>query len=343
MAGVSAGTVDRILHNRGNVSQESREAVDKVLSEVGYKYNIHTSAISLKRVFKIVICTPHAQEGEYWGAVQDGFERAFEEFSDIAIHRIYNHYNPFDIHSYHAAFEKTCCEQPDAVIISPSFIQEATDLCRQLDKSFIPYVFIDSKIDETYPVASFSTDQYSCGRILAKILRSITPANRCLTILEAQHTGNQNFNTSIERKKGFLDYMESINQKGNVRISEFSVFDSASNDKLLSDFLSKNADVKGIAIMNSRVHIVADFLQSHGYNDIKVVSFDLTNNNRKCLQNGSIETLLCQRPEHQGVYAIKAIIKHLLYKSPQKLTHHVMPVDIIMKENLPYYNELFDI
>lgn len=161
MAGVSAGTVDRILHNRGNVSQESREAVDKVLSEVGYKYNIHTSAISLKRVFKIVICTPHAQEGDYWGAVQDGFERAFEEFSDIAIHRIYNHYNPFDIHSYHAAFEKTCCEQPDAVIISPSFIQEATDLCRQLDKSFIPYVFIDSKIDETYPVASFSTDQYS--------------------------------------------------------------------------------------------------------------------------------------------------------------------------------------
>ena len=28
MAGVSAGTVDRILHNRGNVSESSRKAVE---------------------------------------------------------------------------------------------------------------------------------------------------------------------------------------------------------------------------------------------------------------------------------------------------------------------------
>ena len=50
MAGVSAGTVDRILHNRGNVSRESREAVERVLAEVDYKYNIHSSAISLKGI-----------------------------------------------------------------------------------------------------------------------------------------------------------------------------------------------------------------------------------------------------------------------------------------------------
>lgn len=35
MAGVSAGTVDRILHNRGNVSASSRAAVEKVLAEIG--------------------------------------------------------------------------------------------------------------------------------------------------------------------------------------------------------------------------------------------------------------------------------------------------------------------
>ena len=30
MAGVSAGTVDRVLHNRGDVSQKSKEKVQKV-------------------------------------------------------------------------------------------------------------------------------------------------------------------------------------------------------------------------------------------------------------------------------------------------------------------------
>ena len=54
LAGVSAGTVDRILHNRGNVSEKSREAVEKVLAEVGYKYNIHASAISFRKEFRII-------------------------------------------------------------------------------------------------------------------------------------------------------------------------------------------------------------------------------------------------------------------------------------------------
>ena len=34
MAGVSAGTVDRVLHNRGDLSAASREKVQKVLDEI---------------------------------------------------------------------------------------------------------------------------------------------------------------------------------------------------------------------------------------------------------------------------------------------------------------------
>ena len=72
MSGVSAGTVDRILHNRGNVSEASRAAVEKVLMKTGYRYNIHTSAISLKKAYKIVIAIPTAIPGEYWGMIERG-------------------------------------------------------------------------------------------------------------------------------------------------------------------------------------------------------------------------------------------------------------------------------
>ena len=34
MAGVSAGTVDRVLHNRGNVSDDARKAVEKIIKQV---------------------------------------------------------------------------------------------------------------------------------------------------------------------------------------------------------------------------------------------------------------------------------------------------------------------
>ncbi len=65
MAGVSKGTVDRVLHNRGNVSEKARVAIEKVLEKVNYKPNIHVSAISLKRSYKIVVTTPEISLGAY--------------------------------------------------------------------------------------------------------------------------------------------------------------------------------------------------------------------------------------------------------------------------------------
>ena len=40
LAGVSTGTVDRVLHNRGEVSQKSREKIEKILTELNYQPNI---------------------------------------------------------------------------------------------------------------------------------------------------------------------------------------------------------------------------------------------------------------------------------------------------------------
>ena len=42
-AGVSKGTVDRVLHNRGEVSAKSREKVLKVIEELGFKPNLYAS------------------------------------------------------------------------------------------------------------------------------------------------------------------------------------------------------------------------------------------------------------------------------------------------------------
>ena len=144
LAGVSAGTVDRILHNRGNVSEKSRKAVEKVLAEVGYKYNIHTSAISFRKVVKIFITIPTVSTGEYWGTVKDGIEHALEEFSDISIDCTYSFYNQFDVYSCRQAFEIIPDEKPDAVIIGQTFAEETQILCTKLDESGIPYVFVDS-------------------------------------------------------------------------------------------------------------------------------------------------------------------------------------------------------
>ena len=204
LAGVSAGTVDRILHNRGNVSEESRAAVEKVLSEVDYRYNIHTSAISLRKKYRIIISTPTASIGEYWGAIQSGFEHALEEFRDIDITCRYFFYNQFDVYSCKSAFNSIIEESPDAVIIGPTFIDETKELCGHLDAAGIPYAFVDSMIDGTSPIATFTTDQHACGFMLGKQLRSMTPEGSSLAIFGTRRIGNQRASNTLIRRKGFM-------------------------------------------------------------------------------------------------------------------------------------------
>jgi LacI family transcriptional regulator len=48
-AGVSVGTVDRILHNRPNVSHSAREKVERVLKEINYQPNVYASALAYNK------------------------------------------------------------------------------------------------------------------------------------------------------------------------------------------------------------------------------------------------------------------------------------------------------
>lgn len=342
MAGVSSGTVDRVLHNRGGVSESSMKAVERILTEVGYRYNIHTSAVSLTKEFNLVITTPSGIPGEYWGSVMSGIEHALKEFSDINIHFRQALYNQFDVYSCRSAFESVLEMSPDAVIIGPTFASETVLLCNELDKSEVPYVFVDSVIDGTSPVASYTTDQYACGHLLGRLLSSFTPSDAKFAICGTARVGDERSNNTRERKKGFLAYFKETDRSGSVTEIRFSISNPKETENLILDMVEKNPDIKGIAVLNSRGYVVADILRRHGIDDIRLMSFDLTSNNVRCIQNESISAVLCQRPELQGFFSVKSLIHWLLYRKTDADWHHKMPIDVVFKENLPFYKEIVD-
>ena len=46
MAGVSVGTVDRVIHNRGRVSEENRKKVQAILEMVNYQPNLMARSLA---------------------------------------------------------------------------------------------------------------------------------------------------------------------------------------------------------------------------------------------------------------------------------------------------------
>lgn len=67
MAGVSVGTVDRILHNRGKVSKTAQEKVNRVLQEVEYRPNLMARSLALKKQFNIAALIPAFPAGRILG------------------------------------------------------------------------------------------------------------------------------------------------------------------------------------------------------------------------------------------------------------------------------------
>ena len=340
MAGVSSGTVDRVLHKRGNVSQSSREAVEKVLAEVDYKYNIHASAISFRKEFRIAITIPKVAPGEYWEAIKDGFDHALDEFYDIQLNCCFHYYDQFNPHSCAEAFNEVISSKPDGVIIGPTFKEETASLCSGLDSSGIPYIYVDSEIADTNPLATFTTDQHTCGVLAAKLLHMSIPADGEVAIFGVDRLGNKASSNSLAREEGFRAFMETIGQEHKIRHSSYTVQSQEETRQRTISFLQEYPKVKGISVLNSRGYLIAGILRELGRDDIKLVSFDLTEKNISELRNGYITALLCQRPDGQGFNAIKAMINYLLYKDRKAETRCMMPIDVVFKENLPYYKEI---
>jgi len=338
MAGVSPGTIDRVLHNRGKVSAENLRKINDVLSRIGYKQNIHTSAVAMKKTFRIVISAPAFSSGDYWDQIHHGLLHALEEYSDLDIELCSREYNQFDLNSCREAFAKVLTEQADAVIIGPTFNEPTRELCGKLDRAHIPYVFVDTVVEGANQVTAYSTDQHCCGMLLGRLISLGEPATNPIAILQTRRVGNMEASNPQLREEGMMSYFSSVGVKPVIKKCEFSPLDHDKGLSEVSDFIKANPEIKTFAVMNSRGYLVAEALHNLEVKDSRLFCFDLTSDNRNCLEDGSISALVCQRPESQGFNAIKSLINFLLYRKTE-VPVHLMPVDVVYKENLNYYKE----
>ena len=336
MAGVSAGTVDRVLHNRGNVSDEARKAVEKVIEEVDYKPNMHVSSISLKRRYKIAVTTPQFSSGAYWESIHNGIRHALEEYENIKVEYHVFTYNQYDIYNCREIFKKISQFEMDALIIGPTFKEETINLCETLNNRKIPYVFVDSTIEECSPLAYFSADHYIVGRLIASLITSIIPNGSNIGLLQAVRTGDSSANTTILRKRGFNDFLKENNCTNRILNIPFSVSETKDNEKHLSHFFKNHHNVPGIVVMNSRGSIVSDYLFNNKIDNVRMVCMDLTTPNAAAIKKGQIKFLIGQGPEYQGFYAMKTLLEYLIFKKPVKVVNH-MQLDILTRETVDYY------
>ena len=309
-AGVSVGTVDRILHNRGSVSAEAMQAVQAVLDKYEYRKNLHTSAVAFKKTgksIKLAAVIPHSKPGEYWDLVKEGLLRCLKEYGDISIDCHFAHFNQFDSYSCKKVYDEILCEDFSAVIVGPTFVQETEDFCCELDKRSIPYIYVDGKLPQCHPIASYMADQDSCGRLMARMIDAFTPWGG-VAIFLPKRVGTLMSNNSLARKAAFVDHYAGINPSRSLKECYYTIDDPQANIDEMTEFLSENPDIKGIAVMISAGYVVSDALKAIGRTDVSVGGFDITHGNERCIREGTLTFAINQHPQQQGFNALESML-----------------------------------
>jgi LacI family transcriptional regulator len=88
LSGVSIGTVDRVLHNRGEVAEETRNKVLKIARELNYTPNLMAQALKTRRRFNLVSLLPVTTvENSFWSKHPEGMTKAMSELDQFPVTR----------------------------------------------------------------------------------------------------------------------------------------------------------------------------------------------------------------------------------------------------------------
>ena len=338
MAGVSAGTVDRVLHNRGDVSRASREKVQKVLDEIDYHPNMFAIGLAAKKRYHIICIIPYYIEHDYWHSVAQGIDRAAQEMRPFNVGVDYLFYSHANKPSYQEACTRLQSESVDAVLIAPNFQDDTLKLTSYLESKNIPYAFIDFNMEQTHALCYIGQDSQVSGYIAAKILmRRYREGQELVLFLNNQK--NSPAEVQMQRRlEGFMQYLAAEHR--NLIVHDFVLHkeNTDANEKQLDTFFAEHPKVALGAVFNSRVYQVAGYLQRKKQKLDALVGYDLLQKNVEYLKSGEVNYLIGQRPGLQGYCGVKALCNHIVFKKPVTAVKY-MPIDVLMKENIDFYFE----
>lgn len=327
-AGVSIGTVDRVLHNRGRVSQETVEKVNTIVARYGYQPN--PIARQLKRgkpyVIGALLPTLNSEYG-YWNMQYQGMCEAAKE---LAAFNVELEFAEFDRMKTGDCLEKgrsLLAKNVDSLIIAPVSQTDMLQLAVELGDK--PYVFVDSSLPDASPVAIVVQNAFKAGYCAGRMMymASGSPAKGCYASIQL-HTA---YNLK-ERSRGFSAYFEAEHR------NSFTVRDFYCKDGNLEVFLervlSECPDLSGIFVTNDAVHQVAEFFSSRPQQQkVTLIGYDLVPQNVECIKQGSVACVISQGPQNQGSLAVNTLYRRqLMGRETEEVIQ--IPIDIYFKENV---------
>jgi len=335
---VSIGTVDRVIHKRGEVSPDTRDRILHIIDELHYKPDILARTLKSKKSFRVAVIIPEGNDGnEFWNKPLKGIEDAVKEILPFELEVSYHLFDQFNKESFSECGNRLLNDRPHGVLAAPVFYRESFSFLSQLKALNIPFILINSNINHPGQQCFIGQDSLQSGQVAAHLMNfGLDNANEVIIINIARD--RDNYNHIKKREEGFIEFFRRKEKLNKISIVRENINSADKNElfRRLEKILLNGRESRGIFATNSRVYAVAEFLENNKLDEIKLIGYDLIDLNIEYLRKGIIDFLISQKPEQQGYAGVMSLFNLLvLDKEPDPETY--IPIDIITTENLQYY------
>lgn len=331
-AGVSIGTVDRVIHNRGRVAEDTVQRIQAIIDEYGYTPNPIARQLKKKKPYVIGIVLPLlSSENGYWKLLHQGMESACESRQVFSIQ---TRLVEFNRHLAGDCYSRTMAlisgdEPVDSLVIAPVSVEDMLKLIPELAARNTPYVFVDSPLPDGNPLSVVVQNPYKAGVCAARLMSLLRPQGRSFVSLIL----NPAYNLK-ERSHGFSAYLAEHNPSVSIQEAVWSGTNQEELFSFLDDIFSSAIPIDGLFVPNDSVSAIPVWLASRNRpKDFALIGYDLIDQNRVLLESGDIDCIISQEPTLQGESAINTLFRKFILQSEIE-SQIDMPIEIYIKENL---------
>ncbi|MFC5703980.1 LacI family DNA-binding transcriptional regulator [Cohnella faecalis] len=330
-AGVSRGTVDRVLNGRQRVKPEVRERIEAIAQELNYVPNAAGKALAYNKKPALFGIVMPPKEIPFFDEIRAGIDIAADELKNLGIRLEYRYVDNKNSEEGAAAIKELVEAGANGIMFSVMDDERIRGCINEAAERGVPVITFNSDVEQSKRVCFVGQDLYKSGKVAAGLMERILPSRSKVLIL----SGNLNFQAHRARVKGFHEACE-VNENKIEVVQIIEGFDRYDETRYkLDQALREHDDIAGIYLATGPIKAALDVLQEHGKaGKIKVVSNDLIPETEEGLRNRFIDFTIVQDPKQQGYRSLRILYDLIFIGKRPEQEYYYTDTHIYIPESL---------
>lgn len=331
LAGVSIGTVDRVLHDRGEVNQETKKRIQEICQEYGYRSNAIGKAMAMQRNENTVaVIINRGTLNIFNRLVHDGLQEIAREIKDYNI--VFEYFDVQDNAETEilSILDSLSERKLAGIIIRMVNNQEVIDRLNWFHREKkVPVVTCTTDADGIQKLCFVGQNHYKQGRLLANTLCKIAKEDLEILII----VGPLRSASRKQKLSGFLDYMNEQPRSHTIlNIAEVENNEPAMR-RCLKEQLEQYPDANALYLHPMDIQCGLNILEEFGKNGRIVFTYGAGETLRQRILDGFLDFAIYEEPFQHGYLAGKTLFEYLMNGTVPKDNRLIFEGKIVFEEN----------